>query len=339
MDNRLPATDDAPELDVEDRPPGPHQYLKKLLFLLVKLVFTAGIFWILLSKIRFEDIWQRVAYLTVGDVLVLLVLLVFQLAIAVWRWRAIAGFVGFAASWLMTTRGILLERFINQALPSPVGGDAGRVWELVQAGASLKQGLHSVVLDRTLAIVGIAVTLFLTLPLALPLIESLEIRLTLVTIATSVVAGLLAISVLPGRYWTWLKILPAGKRACNLIELIRRLMNIPRLMVITLGISILVQLLVSVTIFVLAGQLHIDLSLAAALGLMPVIMVVTLMPISIAGWGVREGTMVFLLGFAGVASADAMAISILFGLINLAVAVVGGLVWLVIPRPPVGRPG
>ena len=55
-------------------------------------------------------------------------------------------------------------------------------------------------------------------------------------------------------------------------------------------------------------------------------------PISVAGWGVREGTMVVALGQAGVLPADVLALSVAFGLIYMLAGIPGGLLSLV-PHP------
>jgi uncharacterized membrane protein YbhN (UPF0104 family) len=52
------------------------------------------------------------------------------------------------------------------------------------------------------------------------------------------------------------------------------------------------------------------------------------LPISIAGWGVRETAMVGLFGLIGVPNEGALVLSVLFGLIGIAVAIPGGVVWL-----------
>ncbi|MEJ0058491.1 MAG: lysylphosphatidylglycerol synthase transmembrane domain-containing protein [Terricaulis sp.] len=63
----------------------------------------------------------------------------------------------------------------------------------------------------------------------------------------------------------------------------------------------------------LGAALSLDLSLTDYLTTIPLIFLVTLLPISIGGWGVREGVSVIVLGAVGVARADALAFSILFG--------------------------
>ena len=52
------------------------------------------------------------------------------------------------------------------------------------------------------------------------------------------------------------------------------------------------------------------------------------MPISIAGWGVREATMMVAFGYAGLARADGTVVSILFGTVYFIVGAIGGIVWV-----------
>jgi hypothetical protein len=74
--------------------------------------------------------------------------------------------------------------------------------------------------------------------------------------------------------------------------------------------------------------MSVDLSVIHGLILVPLILVVSMIPISFAGWGIREGAMVVGLGFVGVASADALAISVAFGLAQIAIGLPGGAFWL-----------
>ena len=62
--------------------------------------------------------------------------------------------------------------------------------------------------------------------------------------------------------------------------------------------------------------------------LIPPIILITMMPISIAGWGVREATMMVAFGYAGLAQLDGTVVSILFGLVYFVVGALGGLVWI-----------
>ena len=62
--------------------------------------------------------------------------------------------------------------------------------------------------------------------------------------------------------------------------------------------------------------------------LIPPVMLITMMPISIAGWGVREATMGLAFGYAGLMTSEGVNVSLLFGAVSFIVGAFGGLVWI-----------
>jgi uncharacterized membrane protein YbhN (UPF0104 family) len=61
-------------------------------------------------------------------------------------------------------------------------------------------------------------------------------------------------------------------------------------------------------------------------------MLITMLPISIAGWGVREATMGLAFGYAGLMSNEGVNVSLLFGAVSFLVGIFGGLVWILSPE-------
>src|SRR3954465_296445 len=70
------------------------------------------------------------------------------------------------------------------------------------------------------------------------------------------------------------------------------------------------------------------LALGCAL-LVPAIMEIAMLPISLAGWGVREGAAVVAFGALGLPADYALGASVAFGLTVAAVSMLGGILWLV----------
>jgi hypothetical protein len=62
--------------------------------------------------------------------------------------------------------------------------------------------------------------------------------------------------------------------------------------------------------------------------LVPPVMLITMLPISIAGWGVREATMALAFGYAGLLPNEGVNISLLYGAVTFLVGAFGGLVWV-----------
>ena len=97
--------------------------------------------------------------------------------------------------------------------------------------------------------------------------------------------------------------------------------------VLVFGLALLVQVIVVLVVLICAMAMDIHLRAMHVL-LLPSILLISMVPISFAGWGVRESAMVVGLGFAGTSAPEALAISLLFGLTQITIGVPGGVMWL-----------
>jgi len=66
--------------------------------------------------------------------------------------------------------------------------------------------------------------------------------------------------------------------------------------------------------------------------MLPLIILISSIPISFAGWGLRESVMVVGLGFAGMPASEALALSVTFGLGLLCIGL-PGLVIIMLSNP------
>ena len=79
--------------------------------------------------------------------------------------------------------------------------------------------------------------------------------------------------------------------------------------------------------------MNLDVNLIKFALIIPILGLLMLAPISIAGWGLREGVMVIGLGYLGVLPENAFALSILYGILLLVVSLPGLLIWLLSGKP------
>ncbi len=91
---------------------------------------------------------------------------------------------------------------------------------------------------------------------------------------------------------------------------------------------IFVNILLAMSAYLTFRALSVEVSILDCLVLIPPVILFMTLPISIAGWGVREGAMVGAFAFVGILEGDAFVVSVLFGLINIIFALPGGLLWL-----------
>ena len=79
-------------------------------------------------------------------------------------------------------------------------------------------------------------------------------------------------------------------------------------------LAILTNLLTIIGIYSIAVALDVPVGLLNLLGIMPAVTLITLLPVSFAGWGIREGAMLSLLAFLGIPKAGILSVSILYGI-------------------------
>jgi uncharacterized membrane protein YbhN (UPF0104 family) len=80
--------------------------------------------------------------------------------------------------------------------------------------------------------------------------------------------------------------------------------------------------------YVIASTLGITIGPVTMAAVMSLVTLVVILPISIAGWGVREVSFVALLGLLGVEREAALLLSVEVGLLTMLVSLPGAVLWL-----------
>lgn len=269
--------------------------------------------------VRLDAVWVAVAVAALAT----------QTAIAAQRWSWIATKLGATLNAPRAIRYTFVGVFFNQALPSTVGGDAMRVWLLGRADRQWKRALYSVFVDRAAGVGFLAAVVAACLPWSLELIAAPEGRAAVMLIGLGGVAGLVIGLALgfatPGprlASWRLARVLfeIAGASRAALLDRARG----PGIALV----SVVIHVLTVVAAWCLARAIAISPSALNMLILIPPVMLISMIPVSIGGWGIREGVMVVAFGYAGVESSQALAVSVLLGVSTLAVATAGGVFWL-----------
>lgn len=300
----------------------------RYLLIAAKIALSAGLIYYAFSKIDLGEAWSQMRNISALAVAATLLLLFLEIAAASVRLRGILAMMGPRCRFVQALDVVLIGAFFSQTLISFVGGDAMRIWRIVRSNVSLDLAAKSVVLDRTAGFAGLLALVLLTLPFLMQLVTDPAMRLGLLVALIGGVAGFAALA--------FLKHLPAALTRLRLFHWIAELataaMSVVRSLrglAIFLGLSLIIHSLNVAIIYFLALGLAIDLTFWHCLLLVPPVMFLSTLPISVAGWGVREGAMIIALGLVGVAPAQSVALSICFGLGVLAISLPGGLLWLI----------
>jgi len=258
----------------------------------------AAAFWFSSDKLD----WRQLSNLDLTTLAACAGLSLLMIWLLAWRWRRVAASIsgnepaGPGIGAFLRNTWICLAA--NQVLPSIVGGDALRVALLSRQGVSLGGAVGSVILDRAFGLVGLSV---LTGASAFLLAPSLAVPA--VGVAATVVAGV-GISALGWRLFAdRLKaIIPANALTWSTS-------------VIIVALAIVAHLANIAIFLVVAYALGVELPIFAAVAVMCAVLLIGVLPVSVAGWGVRELALVQAFGHMGLPPDKVLLSSVTYGLV------------------------
>lgn len=243
------------------------------------------------------------------------------------RWRWVLHRLGGSAGYGDALINVLIGQFFNQTLPSTVGGDAMRIWLLRSHGMGLGLALNSVLIDR---LVALGALLLLGL-LGVPWLAAMDPDGAAAwavggasVLGSAALASVMVMDHLPGRLLRWRPL----QLMATLSAQARQVVVDRRVGPSTLAASLFIHTSLALIVYLIARALGIEVSAWHCLVLVPPVMVASAIPVSVAGWGVREGAMVAALALVDVTQEAAFALSVLFGLCIVVAGLPGGLLWL-----------
>jgi len=300
----------------------------------VKLLFSLGLLMLVLSRI---EVGQVLALLlrwsTALGILVAVSALMVQSVLAAYRQIEILAIFNYELSFTQSIRVWLSGLFVTQVAVTFIAGDFIRSVQLVGEGMPRRIAGRAIFLDR---LIGLAVLLLIVaavIPYVISLCEDPHLRFGLILLSIASVAGAVAImaaGLLPALVskvpWPFMQHRLIGI-AVDLAGVSRFSFGAPRRFLAIAGLSLVMHLLNVFGIVIISRSLGVGESVNVAAIAIPV-MLLTMLPISFAGWGVREAAMVTGMGVLGIAPSLALATSVGFG-ISMILASVPGLFALV----------
>ena len=294
--------------------------------ILFKVIVSLGLITLLISQVDFKEIINILKNVDITMIIYALTLLTVQVFIATVRWQLVLKCQKIELDYKNTLQILYSGLFFNQAMPSSVGGDVIRGYYLKKQGMTLGRATLGVLMDRLFGMVGLVLLVLASLPLLFELVNNSIARTGVLLIASSISLALLLVfftDKLPGNF-SHFKII---KGLYSLSREGRCCISDRYNGVIILLISVLIHLISVFSVMIMSIGLGLDIEWGGFLLMVPLVGLMMVVPISIAGWGVREGVMVVGFGYLGVAPEAALALSILYGLLMLVVALPGGVVW------------
>lgn len=297
--------------------------------MLLRLAITAAILAYLATRIDMAEAARATAAISRPHLVLVLMMVGLDRAVMILRWVLLLRASGTPISTADATRLFLVSSFVGSFLPAGVGADAVRAYGLTRENTSGSEAVASVAVDRLLGVVSLVLMAIIGVIAWAP-----EGR-TDWRIAAGIVVALVACLTV---FWAneWMRwIIPAHRhegfltrRVLRLTDAVGRYRDRRGVLVHVLVWSIVVQVLRIVQAYVLALGLGMTVPFTYFLLFMPLGLLMLLLPISISGFGLPQGVIVWLLRPMGVADSESFALSTLIVLTGLAGNLPGLYLWL-----------
>lgn len=292
----------------------------------MRLLVSAGLFAVLLTKIHFSDFvperhtggtW---VFLSAG-----ILLMGLSFVAASWRWQRVLAVFGHHVRLRTLTKHYLAGQFVGNLLPSTIGGDVLRISRSSSDVGNTNEAFAAVVLERLTGFVVLPVLVFAGFALSPSLFDEPRSGLALL-IAAGTVVFLAVILFLAGHpraagrfaeHENWMRAIGAVHVGVD------RLRRDRKDAVVALAAALVYQLLVVASVYCAFHVVDVRVPNAAILAYVPAVAMAQVVPITIGGLGVREGLLAFLFHPLGVPTGRAVAIGLLWYGMTLLVSVLG----------------
>ena len=236
------------------------------------------------------------------------------MVVLAWRWSFTARRLGVDLPFLVAWREYYLSIFLNQVLPGGIAGDVTRAWRQARSRDHLREAsgpaVRAVVFERLSAQVVMTTVAVLSL-LFLPVTVGRNSGSVMVG------AGLLSAGIVVAVFVWVHRQSSVGSLTGRVIAEVGAAHLSPSAFTAQLISAIIVVSTYLITYLVAAKAVGVETPPLVLLPLVGPVLMSMLIPVTVAGWGLREGVAAILWGAVGLAVGDGVVVSVAYGLLVL----------------------
>lgn len=224
--------------------------------------------------------------------------------------------------------------FFNLMLPTAIGGDLVRGYQVSRLTDRREASMASILVERLSGFVALSIIACIAvIPAHGRVGDPLIFWLTAASAAgmVALIASLLS-DRLQTLFFRLLHGVGLGRfhdAIHRLYEAIQQYWTHRRALLLALGLSLILQSLVITIFYLISLALNLSVPFFYFFLFVPLMSVISMLPISIAGLGLREGSAVYLFATVGLDAAGALSLSLLWFAVTALCSGLGGIVFLV----------
>jgi arylsulfatase A-like enzyme/uncharacterized membrane protein YbhN (UPF0104 family) len=311
-------------------------FLKGKLKVLAKTWVSVGLMailvWAVFDRSQAEDIVARLAAISVPWMIGAFAVQLVGMSGTVWRWKVLLEAQDLKVPLRHLIGTFLIGRFVGSFTPSTLGLDGYRMWDIAHHSGQTARSVSVIVVEKIIGFFVLSTLVVGTIPWGLRFIPPMALGATAVVFAVPVTLSfvLLLQPRLIRRVIS--RVLPPdtalGAKVGRAVKAVTAYEQNRRALIKAVGIGFIVHLATCVMYFFTAHAVGVDVGIGEVLYAGPLMITAVVVPISVAGIGVRELVLSQVMSQAGHAAGAAVVFAFLGYLVGEVISLFGGLVLL-----------
>ena len=301
----------------------------------IKIVTSLLLLLYVLSKVDLQEMWRGLLGANAYFLICYICLGFLGTLVSAAKWLVLSRARGISVSLTRLFLLYMVGFFFNQILPTSVGGDVVRGYELGRLGGGKPEAMASVFMERLTGLTALIFLAFLGACLDQRFLQDVR---TVVPLALVFFGYLLVVWMVFDRSllvyvskWTRINIL---RKLVGKVQSVQQVIHMykenTQELLYAMGYSFLFYLLSILVVYVGCLTFGVSVSLGKLCTAVPVLLILFMVPISIGGIGLQEWAYYLILGMVGVPGVVGLSLGLLYRARSIVFGLLGGAIYLIV---------
>lgn len=311
-----------------------HVTRKRKLLLTLKILVGIGIIFFLFRRIDVKYLTCKLFSIRWSYLITCLFLFSLSEILHSFRWKVLLKCKSIEISTVKLLYLNFVGLFFNLFFPSTIGGDVARVYQMSKYIKNTSEAAASVFMERGIGFFALLCIAPIMIFLSSRQIETHGFFYPIILLFLTVMITLFVLVSLRGLMKRWHSINNnLYKRIALYYDVFYSYRCYKKTILFSVAISLIMIFLGIIITYLISHGLRLYIPLSYFIIFVPLIALITMIPVSIHGIGLREGAFVFFFSRAGLSTPDALSISLILYVITLMFGIIGGMVYIVMRYP------
>ena len=288
----------------------------------IKAFISLGFVAYVIFKVNWIDVLNDIKRVSWWQAILYIIMLLFGMMVSSYKWKILADYKKFKLSFFEYFKFYLAGTFINNFMPSFVGGDAYKSYQVGKENRRFTEAASTVMVDRITGLAGAMIlAIFFSLLNIRTVLQSKVLIVVNILILVSLFSDIIIAAMKKSDFWKRMakKFIP--EKICYLIKEIYSYGDSGKIMKKAILLAMVYDIIgIAMVNYVLFWSLGIKINILDYLSAIFLTSIVASIPISINNIGIKEWSYIAFFGVFGIASSPVVTVAILSRALQMVVS-------------------